>query len=118
MSASDKIIYSPAGEREVHTFANAYDLLAHAGYTVNPPTDSVDETVEDATDDADDGDSTDDSDAGGDNEASERPDFAAMTKVALEDYARTNYGVEIDKRKSQATLAAEVTKLFDEHNAE
>lgn len=37
--------------------------------------------------------------------------LSKLTKQGLEDFALTNYGVDIDKRKKKADLVAEVLKL-------
>lgn len=103
-----KVIYSPSGEREVYTFANAYDLLRHAGYTAIKP---KAETTADAEDVPADVESVNESES----DANDMPDFVAMSKDKLEDYAKEKFAVNLDKRKSQASLAAEVAKLYVEH---
>lgn len=105
MSAKKKIIYSPEGDKEVHTFANAFDLLNHAGYTSRPVTKAVE--IEEETK----------SKIGvAETEESDMPDFEAFSKEALEDYASEHFGVSLDKRKGQATLANEVAELYRDHN--
>jgi hypothetical protein len=37
--------------------------------------------------------------------------LSKLTKQGLEDFAKANYGVDIDKRKKKADLVAEVIKL-------
>ena len=37
--------------------------------------------------------------------------LSKLTKQGLEDFAKENYGVDIDKRKKKADLVAEVIKL-------
>ena len=37
--------------------------------------------------------------------------LSKLTKQGLEDFAKANYGVDIDKRKKKADLVAEVLKL-------
>lgn len=121
---TDKVIYNPEGEAETHTFANAYDLLAHVpGWSQVPPKADKPDVVTSEDDDegvdnegeSQEGDSSEDTE---DAKEDSVPDFEAWTKNQLEDYARQHYAVELDKRKSQATLAADVIKLYREHTSE
>lgn len=114
-----KVIYDPEGNAFEYDFLSAYDLLNHAGWTALPIKREALVTEADAVGDAEDADTFDDgSEEVTDNPEDVIPDFEAMTKDQLEDYAANNYGVAIDKRKSQSTIAADVAKLFEEHTFE
>lgn len=43
-----------------------------------------------------------------------RDAIAAMNKSALETYAKTNFSVDLDKRKSVESLRQEVIRMFDQ----
>lgn len=102
--AKMKVIYSPTGEKEVHSFANAHDLLNHAGYTAR----KVDTKAEVEVEEVDSVDSAEEVNT-------DIPDFEAMSKEDLEDYAAVNFNVNLDKRKSQPTLASETLALYEDH---
>jgi len=53
-----------------------------------------------------------------DQEQGVRDAVAAMDKAALEQFAKTHFNVEIDKRKAVATLRAEVTGLIDQYGVQ
>lgn len=46
-----------------------------------------------------------------------RDSIANMDKTALETFVKTNYSVDLDKRKSLASLRAEATGLVDQYGA-
>lgn len=108
-----KIIYNPDGEPVRLSFANAYDLLAHVpGWSASAPK-TVSEEI--ATDEDVNEEETNEDESEADSEV---PDFEAFTKAKLEEYALENYGVDLDRRKSQSALAGEVMRLYVEHNAD
>lgn len=47
-----------------------------------------------------------------------RDTIATMTKDALEQYAKTHFRVDLDKRRSVADLRTQVTALFDQFGTE
>lgn len=47
-----------------------------------------------------------------------RDAIAAMNKDALEVYAKTHFGVDLDKRKSVDSLRAQTTSLLDQYGLE
>lgn len=46
-----------------------------------------------------------------------RQTISMMTKAALESYAKTNFGVQLDRAAKIADMRAEVTRLFDQFGA-